>query len=117
MSLFVLFIAGSLVGGLAQPGDWVSLGGSEGEAYSVELLESTREGVVLRVDIPGFYLTEVPADGSVYQRLEVVDAPCSWNRVGLPEVPVVPFLVGVPEGMEAVLSLREGDKMETVEIT
>jgi hypothetical protein len=112
MYLIALILAGSLVGTFnTQPGDWISLGGVSGEEVSVELVESSREGLVITVELPGFFLTEIPAGGTVYDRVELPGAASSWDYVGMPEVPLVPSLIGVPEGLTAVIT---GIEIESV---
>ncbi len=112
MSLITLILAGSLIGGLGtEPGDWISFGGAPGEEVHAELIESSREGLVIEVELPGFFLTGMPADGTVYDRVEVPGAPSAWDYVGMPEVPLVPTLIGVPEGLEAVITDVEVETM------
>ena len=105
MSMTAFLLAGALTGSFAaMPGDWISFDGNPGDEVHVELLESNHEGLVLEVTVPGFYLTELPADGTVYNRIELPGAALSWDFVGMPEVPLVPSLIGVPEGMTAVIT-------------
>ena len=111
ISLFALALALVLPAssGFALPvthgvGDWLSLGGERGAEPEVTLIGSSPSGMVLRVDIPGLWLIEMPGQqGRSFRRPELPG--WLWEVVdpGLPEMPLMPLLFGFPQGCEPVI--------------
>ncbi|OPL19650.1 MAG: hypothetical protein AVO35_01375 [Candidatus Aegiribacteria sp. MLS_C] len=106
-SLFILlFTAAFLYAAPVGISAWQSFGGTEGEAPRVTLLESDISHMVVRVDLPGFYLYRQPAGGYTWDRVELPPYQPQGD-VGLPEMPSVTSLFALPGGTEALVTVQE----------
>jgi hypothetical protein len=77
---------------------WISFDGLTTSAREpeFEVNESSLSGVNFNVSVPGMSVREVEHDGVTYQRLAIPEY--LWTaQVGSPELPVVRFLVAIPE--------------------
>jgi hypothetical protein len=70
--------------------------------------ESSLSGVSFDVKIPGMSVREVKHDGVAYQRLTIPEYLWS-SQVGAPEVPVIRFLVAIPECEDIILETTVTD--------
>lgn len=87
---------------------WVSLNGeSEGSAPVVALTESDSEGVMISVDVPGFYVDDVELGGMLFKSVTVPNAGRSLD-IGFPEVPKISIQVAVPD--TGSVTVREIDR-------
>jgi len=112
MSCIFLVLSIGLISGVpAGHGEWISLGGEICDPVEVVLLESSTEGFTVSLELPGFTMTETPGCGGVYYQLGLLESPSNWDSPGMPAVPLLPSLVGIPHGCTAVVSSVE---METV---
>lgn len=88
-------------GGQTAAGNWVSLGGDFQAAPLVEVLEADQTHAMVRIELPGYAVR----DELGYIRFDIPEY--GWNldtRIGYPELPFVPVVLGLPAGMEAVIS-------------
>jgi hypothetical protein len=88
----------------AGPDSWVSLSGEAGAPPEWRLEGSSENGFTLVLEVPGFWLTEMPGSGAVYSRAELPESPFDEFEPGLPELPVVPLLFSHPPGTEPVIA-------------
>jgi len=72
--------------------DWVEFCPSESNAPTYNLISSTDTVVEFEVLIPGMYATEVDS----FQRVNIPQH-VKLDSAGYPEIPVVSFLVAIPE--------------------
>ncbi|MFO8183787.1 MAG: C25 family cysteine peptidase [Candidatus Aegiribacteria sp.] len=103
--LLVVFTA-ALSAGPASISSWQSFEGPAGESPGVTLLESGTDHMVIRVDLPGFYLYDHPAGGRTWHRVEIPEC-FPQGETGLPELPSVTRLFALPFGTEAVVTVEE----------
>ncbi|OPL18801.1 MAG: hypothetical protein AVO35_12860 [Candidatus Aegiribacteria sp. MLS_C] len=106
--LLTLFLVSSVIvaAGFGSASSWQSFGGAEGEAPEMVLLESDQNHMLLEVSIPGFWLSERAADGSIW---DVAALPGCYpqGEVGLPSLPSVSGMFALPFGTEAVITVEE----------
>ena len=102
MNMLVLLLFLSTIGGYN--GAWHSLGGEYRGEPAVVARDYSPEGITVELVVPGF--------GSVteggYTRIELPGS--DWDtdlEPGSPELPVVPVSIGVPSGMEGVVTSVE----------
>ena len=102
----LLAVTAVLAAGSGGVSSWQSFGGPEGASPEVTLLESGQSHMVLEVSLPGFWLNERPAEGSIWS---VVDLPGCYPQgdVGLPALPSVTEMFALPFGTEAVITVEE----------
>jgi len=84
---------------------WQSFGGSEGSSPCVNVLASDMSYMVVEVSIPGFWLVEFPAGGSIWDRAEIPQS-FPQGEIGLPDLPSVTELFALPEGTRAVVTVE-----------
>jgi hypothetical protein len=90
------------------PADWQSLGGRSDEDISVRLLESDFDHLLLEIEVPGFWLYDYPAEGQVWQKLELYGC-APHGTVGLPEVLSWRKLFAMPFGTTPELSVESAE--------
>jgi len=89
---------------------WISFDGltTSAKEPEFEVNESSLSGVSFDVTVPGMSVREVEHDGVTYQRLAIPEY--LWTaQVGSPEVPVVRFLVAIPECEDIILEATTPD--------
>jgi hypothetical protein len=107
--LAAIFVSTTQVEG-ADDSRWVSISeAEEGAPPEIMVIESTAERTVIEIDLPGFWARDREIDGTLYQELEIPGQTTMWE-VGKPALPVIRFLVGVPDDADVCASAtREGD--------
>ena len=85
--LLVLFVSS-----LVFADEWISFSGVEGTVPECEVIYSTSSLFECEVNIPGIYSIDVDD----YDRVNIPEH-TRMDSVGNPEVPVVSFLVAIPE--------------------
>lgn len=95
-----------LASGQYSVGSWQSFGGDAGAAPAVNVVESDQNHMVLRISLPGFWLGDYPAGGSVWDRIELPEA-FAQGELGLPDVPSVTSMFALPFGTEATVSVED----------
>jgi hypothetical protein len=86
-------------------GSWQSFGGASGEAPVVSVLESDQSHMIVQVSLPGFWLYDVPAGGSAWDRIELPEC-YSQGALGLPDVPSTTSMFALPFGTTARVSIE-----------
>jgi hypothetical protein len=86
-------------------GSWQSFGGAAGEAPVVSILESDQSHMIVQVSLPGFWLYDVRAGGSTWDRIELPDC-YSQGVLGLPDLPSVTPMFALPFGTSATVSIE-----------
>jgi hypothetical protein len=89
---------------------WISFDGLTTNAMEpgFEVNESSLSGVNFDVTVPGMSVREVEHEGVTYQRLAIPEY--LWTaQVGSPELPVVRFLVAIPECEDIILEATATD--------
>jgi len=77
-----------------------SKNGEEGAPPEISIIESNENHTLVHVSIPGMWVdTVMGPDGFIYQKLEVPDY-ATTNDVGLPELPAIRGLLGIPDNAE-----------------
>ncbi|MBC8486428.1 MAG: hypothetical protein H8D45_10360 [Bacteroidetes bacterium] len=92
MKTKTLIFAALIISFSANSQDWVEFCPSETIAPTYNQLSSTDTIVEFEVLIPGMYATEVDS----FQRVNIPEY-VKFDSTGCPEIPVVSFLVAVPE--------------------
>jgi len=101
----LLVSAAALAIGPYAAGRWQSFGAPAGEAPAVELLESDQSHMLVRISLPGFWLSDVPAGGSSW---DLVELPGCYPQgpLGLPGVPSVTSMFALPFGTTANVTVE-----------
>jgi len=89
---------------------WISFDGltTSAKEPEFEVNESSLSGVNFDVTVSGMSVREVEHDGVTYQRLAIPEY--LWTaQVGSPELPVVRFLVAIPECEDIILEAAATD--------
>ncbi|MCK5117510.1 MAG: T9SS type A sorting domain-containing protein [Candidatus Aegiribacteria sp.] len=104
--ILLLAVASVFAAGQGSVSAWQSFGGAMGESPEVTVLESDQNHVLLEVTIPGFWLYDKPAEGIVWNYVELPG--CNpQGRVGLPDLPSVVEMFALPYGTEAIVTVEE----------
>ncbi len=95
------------VSSLAITGDfnWLSFGGSAGEPYSVSLVESEVDHMLLEVTVPGFSLDRVSVGGVFWDSIKLPGNNYQGS-VGAPEVPSIVQMFALPLGSNVIVSIE-----------
>ncbi|MBN2586339.1 MAG: T9SS type A sorting domain-containing protein [Candidatus Fermentibacteraceae bacterium] len=93
----MVLAATAFASGAGSVASWQSFGGVAGEEPEVTVLESDIGHIVVRIDVPGFYLYDQPAGGRAWNRVEMPEC-YPQGEVGLPELPSVTRLFALPYG-------------------
>ncbi len=104
--ILLLAVASVFAAGQGSVSAWQSFGGSMGESPEVTVLESDQNHMVLEISIPGFWLYEKPAEGRLWDCVELPDC-FSQGQVGLPDLPSVVEMFALPFGTNAVVTVEE----------
>ncbi|MCD4776533.1 MAG: T9SS type A sorting domain-containing protein [Candidatus Aegiribacteria sp.] len=107
-SFFILLLAVAAVfaSGVGDASSWQSFGGSAGEISEVTVLESDQNHMVLEISIPGFWLYDSPAEGRIWDCIDLPDF-YSQGKIGLPDLPSVTKMFALPFGTEAIVTVEE----------
>ncbi len=76
--------------------EWVDLDGTAPSAPRVSLVSHDSAATVIELSVSGFDAEQETVDGTVYQRLRL-GSDAALRQLGLPQVPVVAQLVGIPD--------------------
>jgi len=85
-----------LLGLVPATAEWVALDGADPSAPRVNLVSHDGAATVIELSISGFHVEQETADGTVWHRLSLGDN-AALRRTGLPQLPVVARLVGIPD--------------------
>ena len=104
--VYIAILAASALG--IGNGTWVPLSSlPEGSPPEVTILDATDSRTVIRMDLPGYYVEEIEADGATYQ-LPQLPEEGMMTDIGNPELPVITRWIIVPNtGSIEVDVLRE----------
>ncbi|MBC8450805.1 hypothetical protein H8D73_01175, partial [bacterium] len=80
-------------------------------APSVVLVTEEAATTVVMIDIPGMLLETVNEDGTEYSRIDIPHYGCV-SDAGLPELPVVPIVVAIPESDSITVTVTVLDSVE-----
>ncbi len=83
--------------------EWITLDGAAPTAPRVDLVAHDSAATVIEVSVSGFDAEQITADGTLYQRLSL-GSDAALRRVGLPQLPVVAQLVGIPDRAGYIVS-------------
>ncbi len=83
--------------------EWVSLDGSAPSQPQVSLVAHDSAATVIELSINGFEVDQEKADGTLYHRLSL-GSEAALRQVGLPLLPVVARLVGIPDQAGYIVS-------------
>jgi hypothetical protein len=90
---------------------WIPLNPAEApySAPRVTVLSDDASATVLRIDVPGFAVGSVQANGRTYQTIDLLTE-ATTNDPGSPELPVVPRMLAIPDqGTVTVEVIESGD--------
>ena len=104
--IVLVIAAAAFSSGAGSVSSWQSFGGSAGERATLSVLESDVNHMVVRIDVPGFYLYDQPAGGTTWDRVELPSF-YPQGEVGLPELPSVTALFALPWGTEGRVTVEE----------
>lgn len=99
----------TLTGALGRPvasGGWISLGGDPGEAPKLTVTESYPGRVLVELEIPGYMLEPVFADGRRSSRV-ALPGQIKRQQRGMPELPVLAVSLAVPHEGEPRMRILE----------
>lgn len=107
-TFLTLFLVTAMVfaAGQGSVSSWQSFSGRAGEAPEVMVLESDQSHMVVEISIPGFWLYDKPAEGRIWNCVELPGY-YPQGRVGLPDLPSVTEMFALPFGTEAVVTVEE----------
>ncbi|MBE9491795.1 MAG: hypothetical protein IMY70_02830, partial [Bacteroidetes bacterium] len=74
---------------------WVSFTSDEPQSPEIRIIEQSLSGLQLEIEIPGMYVSQVEANGTVFQQLELL----KWQTtsdIGKPELPMINEIIGIP---------------------
>jgi uncharacterized membrane protein len=81
-----------------------TLAQSPTQPAQVQIIEQSADGLLLRVTVSDYDLTEVTQDGTRYETLSLPEAG-KTTQAGLPQLPVVNAFFGVPPDVELVVQV------------
>ena len=89
---------------------WVPFipGAEPGTLHEVKLKASDNTGITVDSDIPGMYVSDVPVDGEVYQKLNIPYAGHT-TEIGKPEVPVIRTYLEIPYDVNVAVEVVYSD--------
>jgi hypothetical protein len=87
---------------------WIPLNPGEAPYSSprVTVLSDDASATTLRIEIPGFAVGSVPAEGVTYQTLDLLTG-ASTNEPGSPELPCIPRMLAIPDGGGVTVEILE----------
>ncbi len=108
-----LLLAPAMAATGSPPEGWYSLlpGEDEPLAPSVVLVTEEAATTVVMIDILGMSLETVNEEGTDYSRISIPRYGCLSDS-GLPELPVVPIVVAIPESDSIIVTLTVLDSVE-----
>ncbi len=113
LSCFVLVLLIAAPAHPAGPGaeeQWIALTPDDaGSAPAIRVLESDSRHTLLKVSVPGFRVIERSRDEEVFQELSLPEHTTTTD-IGKPALPVVRFLVAVPDRDRVTMEVRSGDE-------
>lgn len=92
-----------LLGMAPAAAEWVALDSAVPSAPQLSLVSHDSGATVIEVSVAGFETEQETADGTVYQRLSLGND-AALRQLGLPQLPVVAQLVGIPDQAGFVVS-------------
>ena len=82
---------------------WIPFTKNQPSDPTVNVTVNTNQTVSFEVEIGGMYRSDITEGGTTYSRLVIADA-ASENASGAPEVPVLKYMVAVPECSNVTLT-------------
>jgi len=87
--------------------EWTSFGNYESREPTIELLESNDSIVEFNVFVPGMYSTEIDS----FNRVEI-PGHGRLDLIGYPEIPVITYLLAIPECDEVSINVTISDSIK-----
>ncbi|MFH1863131.1 MAG: C25 family peptidase propeptide domain-containing protein, partial [bacterium] len=84
--------------------EWIAADATGQQAPEVRLLSHSPAATVLELTLHGFYSQELMEAGVLYQQISFGDN-AALREVGLPELPVIARLVGIPDRSGVAVSV------------
>ena len=111
MKKITLFLILSIFIGLATfaQKNWVSLSTGTSQIPEIIIQEQTTQRVVLEIAISGLYVSEIEIEGEIFNRLELYENQTTKD-VGMPELPMINELIGVPGNRLVRINILEMEK-------
>jgi hypothetical protein len=100
----VVFLFAFLAG--SAEASWISLGGPEGQEAEVNVLESSRDRIVVEFVLPGFYAEPLEIEGQTYYAITLPGEPLLLEK-GKPSLPHLCRSVIVPDEARMELNVLE----------
>ncbi len=92
MKTRALLLALLIISFTANSQDWIEFAAGESTKPSYELLKSTDTIVEFEIDVPGMFSTVI----DTFNRVQIKEH-TRMDSVGYPEMPIVSYLVAIPE--------------------
>ncbi len=114
MRKFTLLLAPVVLFGTAfAQKSWVTFTSEQPEKAAITILQSDRAGLTLEVTVPGMFSEQIIEGENIFQRITLTEE-YTTKDVGLPEIPMLHQLIGVPDNKGISYSITE---IETVKLT
>ncbi len=101
MKTRILFLAFTFLHFIVCSQDWVEFSAGESTQPNYELLKSTDTIVEFDIDIPGMFSTEI----DTFNRVQIKEH-FKTDSAGLPEVPIISYLVAIPSCDSIILNVQ-----------
>jgi PKD repeat protein len=88
---------------------WVGFTSDSPRQPSINVLEQNSDKVILDISISGMYTSTFEKEGSLYNRLELMEDQTTQD-VGYPELPVIVQVIGIPDHRQARVTILSLEK-------
>ncbi|MBN2586103.1 MAG: hypothetical protein JXR55_02315, partial [Candidatus Fermentibacteraceae bacterium] len=92
--------------------EWVEFGVEGADHATFTVVESTPQGMVIDVTVPGIQLTPVTEGGVDFTRLNVPGATMSALDAGCPQLPKLSFLAALPSNPSITMEVEYSREVE-----
>ncbi len=92
---------------------WVPFSSNQPQAPAVVIEQSNRSSIVFDVTIKGMFSEQLSQDGITFERISLIEDQ-STKEVGLPELPMLHQLIGIPDNQVASYTVTD---VETIKIS
>jgi len=92
---------------------WVSFTSEQPEQAAITILQSDRAGLTLEVTVPGMFSEQISESEMTFQKITLLEG-ATTKQVGLPELPMLNELIGIPDNLAITLSVTD---VETTKLT
>ena len=97
---------------------WIPTGSPVERAPEFNVIKSDEGGTIIEVSIPGIIIDSETIDGKVYQVVSLAREIPSYNEeVGMPQVPIVPGAIAIPDHSHPEAEIIGGEYVEIPDIT